>query len=533
MSTNDSGISRRHFLKLGAAAAGGLAFSGVKLPIGAFDAQVRTDLQGQIVVSLLGGSPPPQAVFDAMSKAYAAFRPNVKLIWEYPGLGSDTYPTWLGTQLAAKPIRPDVVSGSMFPTYQGYVDFDQDRATTNPFTNQEWDKDLDWDFYVFRNTLGKRIMLPDRAVHIFFFYNKDMFAKAGVQPPTTWDEFVDVCAKLKAALPDVAPVVANYIWQVPQWLIETHFDQMNIDWVNTVRAQDGDWNFDPTLDGAFKYDPTDANIHNKYTFSNQRFYAAVRDGKLRFDTPQVAEILRQQSRIFPKYATSDFFTIADPYPRFISQQAAIMYDGTWSLSTLSNDLKNLTPDRLTQIQKSLGATDFTLKQFAWGNFEMPSLTGPLVKTASKSIEASTGEYLSIIDKNVTQTALSLDFVQFWLSAPGQQPWVDALAAANQGFTGPLKVYGVKEPADVAALWKELKFLGNAEVTQNQFYLAITGGDLQTSAHAIWRAGLEGKTSPQDTAAALQKLIQDNFPAILKAAGLTNDDLNNPARQPGT
>jgi sorbitol/mannitol transport system substrate-binding protein len=43
----------------------------------------------------------------------------------------------------------------------------------------------------------------------FLMYNKDIFAAAGVEPPSdhpTWDEVVDIAAKLKAANPDVAAI---------------------------------------------------------------------------------------------------------------------------------------------------------------------------------------------------------------------------------------------------------------------------------------------------------------------------------------
>ena len=426
-----------------------------------------------------------------------------------------------------------MVAGNYFANFDGYLNFEQYRYLTNPHTGRMWGEDLDWDFFVSKKSDGTRFMLPTRAVHINFFYNQDMFTQAGVEPPTTWDEFEAVCAALQAALPNVAPVVANYIWQVPQWFAETAFDQYHINWVEAVRAQPGDWNYNPDLDGAFVFDPTDPDIHNKYSFSPQRFLRGLRDGELRFDTPEVAEIILQTGRIFPKYATSDFFVIADPYPRFIAQQAAIMYNGTWALSTLANDTASLSEERLATLREQLGTEDINIETFNWGTFEMPQMEGPLVQSPTRTVESATGEYISIIEKDQAQTDLSLDFVQWWLSYAGYQTWVDARFAEGVSFSGPLKVYDVVEPEEIQNLWRDVKFMGNAEINYNGFITSMTGGDLQTTARNIWKDGLEGTIAPEEAAAALQALMVDNFDTILQNSGLTNADLDNPARQPGT
>lgn len=59
--------------------------------------------------------------------------------------------------------------------------------------------------------LGKEILaantMPDGSIYSIhwncqlagYYYNKDMFAKAGITPAKTWDEFMSNCEKLKAA----------------------------------------------------------------------------------------------------------------------------------------------------------------------------------------------------------------------------------------------------------------------------------------------------------------------------------------------
>ncbi|WP_084614485.1 sugar ABC transporter substrate-binding protein [Nakamurella lactea] len=52
---------------------------------------------------------------------------------------------------------------------------------------------------------GKLYGMPWYAGVRSFVYNKDVFEKAGVQPPTTWDELVAAGEKIKSAVPDVVP----------------------------------------------------------------------------------------------------------------------------------------------------------------------------------------------------------------------------------------------------------------------------------------------------------------------------------------
>jgi ABC-type glycerol-3-phosphate transport system substrate-binding protein len=306
-------------------------------------------------------------------------------------------------------------------------------------------------------------------------------------------------------------------------------DQYHLDWIEVARAQEGDWNFNPDVDGNFVFDPNNPDIHNTYTFSDQRFWAAFRDGILTYDTPGLAEITRNVAKIFPKHATSDLFVINDIYPRFISGQAAIMYNGTWAVSSLVNDAQTITPEQLEAW--NLTAEDVNVPD--WGTFEMPPMEGPLVKSPVRSIESAAGEYISIIEKDQAQTDLSVDFVQFWLSYAGYQPFNDASVAAKVNFSGPLKVYDVEEPPEVTALWEGVKFLGNAEVPLNWQILYFSNDDLTTHSRDMWKTALEGNMSPEEFAAGLQKLVMDNFDTILESSGLTQADLDNPARQPGT
>lgn len=65
---------------------------------------------------------------------------------------------------------------------------------------------------------GKKYFLPLTQHYVPFFYNKAVFEKVGVTPPKTWEEFLEVCAKLKAA--GIVPIAlgSRERWPAQFWL---------------------------------------------------------------------------------------------------------------------------------------------------------------------------------------------------------------------------------------------------------------------------------------------------------------------------
>ncbi|MGW6276253.1 ABC transporter substrate-binding protein [Kribbella sp. NPDC055071] len=467
---------------------------------------------GQLVISTTTN--PPKAAQQALTDAYKKVQPGVEIVWETQEFsGSDAYTQFLTTQLAAKNPRPDFVSGVYAKTYSGYVDLDQYRTTTNPYTGQPWGQDINFDRGGSRNALGQLYQAATGVSHLSWVYNTELFAKAGVNPPTNWDEFADVCAKLKAA--GITPIAANYQWIVPQWLTEIYFDQYHVDWVNTVRAQKGDWNYNPDLDGKFSYDANDGAIHSKYTYSPQRLWQGIRDGKLRFDTPAMAELVGNLAKVFPKYATSDFFVMADVYPSLLKGNVAmIMADPLETQKTLTADF-----------------TSKSVKPFTVQTFDSPAMSGTLVKSKLRAIEPKGGDYVSIIKKDTQHTELAVDFAMFWLSKAGYQPYLDAEIGAGIEV-GTMGINGLTLPAAIQKQNDAVKFVGNAEVVLNQAWTAGADPTSKADLQGLLKKALQGSITPQAYASELQKYFHDNFDKMIAKLSLTKDDIDNPSRRPG-
>jgi multiple sugar transport system substrate-binding protein len=64
---------------------------------------------------------------------------------------------------------------------------------------------------------GHKYSLPLTQHFVAFFYNRKIFGSLGISPPATWDEFVNACAKIKAA--GIAPLAlgARERWPAQFW----------------------------------------------------------------------------------------------------------------------------------------------------------------------------------------------------------------------------------------------------------------------------------------------------------------------------
>ncbi|MCL2163397.1 MAG: extracellular solute-binding protein [Oscillospiraceae bacterium] len=83
----------------------------------------------------------------------------------------------------------------------------------------DWKSSFDQRTLDFNSRGGRVYGLPDEADLIGYFYNTELFESAGVTPPKTWDEFVEVCDKLLAAgITPVSMDTGDSAWLTNLWL---------------------------------------------------------------------------------------------------------------------------------------------------------------------------------------------------------------------------------------------------------------------------------------------------------------------------
>ncbi|MFF2317919.1 ABC transporter substrate-binding protein [Arthrobacter sp. NPDC058097] len=125
--------------------------------------------------------------------------PNVQVKLETVPAGSSGTYAKMRTALQAGSGAPDLAQIE----YQNLPEFVMDDSLIDlaPLgMADQADKFIDWQ--VAQSTFDSRIVaVPQASGPMGLYYRKDVFAKLGIKPPTTWQEYADAAAKVHAANP--------------------------------------------------------------------------------------------------------------------------------------------------------------------------------------------------------------------------------------------------------------------------------------------------------------------------------------------
>lgn len=250
-----------------------------------------------------GDSPSDRWFRDAVECFNARYAGKIKVIVEYVP-GQHDYVSKLKTEYAASGTLPPIVTLKRDPTLAKLWIEKDELVDLKPY----FEASPDWQAISLKDSVdlntvnGKLIAAPDTFVTaIGYFYNKELFAKAGIkQTPQTWDEFFAALEQLKAAgIPALALHTDDTGWS-PMLLFEALL----------ARTQEG------------------------RDFLNQRFPD-------NFGYPYMVEAAKDLAKLF-QYTTPD--ALGAKYPiaanNFLNGKAAIMPNGPWMIADFRDPSKS-------------------------------------------------------------------------------------------------------------------------------------------------------------------------------------------------
>jgi ABC-type glycerol-3-phosphate transport system substrate-binding protein len=493
---------------------------------------------------------PTESGVQAVIDAYGKYQPNVEVTYN-PSLGSG-YGSWLANELQSPQIMADIVT-SDYATSLRYVDMGLYRNRYNQYTGNRFRDDYDFDTVKLQNALGQQTVIYSQEAQVLMFYNKDMYRAAGLverdaggnpvlggdgkpvcREPKTYDELMDACAALSAAGKkpyEIGAVFSHY--KLQQWTYEFWLDQYSRDLVEYARAQSGDWNYNPDLDEAWAFDPSDPynDAPSVVTRNTARFFNSFETGKFAFNSPafkpRYAEFLKKL-HAFNQYNASGWQTCGDEYQPFLRSEFAMFLSVAGEYFTLEKDMRTML-DR--------GIID---GMFEFGAFMMPGITGGLTQGGVRNISNGSGEGVGIIQKNQRQTELALDFIMFWFSEPGYKAFMEGAQAANRWKPGGnILIRNVEkyQPQTLTDFFKGYSGKGNAENRLNSLYAFSLpqGGTNSRIVYNRFMQFLESGGSDGDVDSFIeeyQSLSKSHLKSTAEANGLKWENVLFPANKPG-
>lgn len=228
-----------------------------------------------------------------ISVAYKKFAPNVTIEVEQ-FKSSDDYENAMKIRFAAGEY-PDLFGMKPYMLAR-YGDMMMDLSGQPAITNSL--------FPDAAKVNGRVVAAAGNALNEYVFYNKSLFAKAGVQVPQTWPEFIAVVKKLKAA--GITPIVmgAKDVWPTYPFT----------EYMPALESGNGEyWNLMATQDEPFK---AGTGIYKAY----KKFEELVKAGA--FDVKSAIGLGFDQAKL-----------------QFAAKKGAMMAAGMWFYTDFKDNIK--------------------------------------------------------------------------------------------------------------------------------------------------------------------------------------------------
>lgn len=502
------------------------------------DVDVATGTDENTITICTTNDPGKEAAWTALANAYMEKHPDIKVVVDLKA--SENYDQWVQTAFTSEEPTADIVNINLAGdakkgesiNYMEYIDND------SPYSDGTWGEQFDVSKQTINMADNSFDALSLDTVQVIWLYNADIFKEVGVEAPTTWDELIDVCGKIQEAGYQPIAIDGDYnsfYAQTMGWLAQIYEDQTNRSDVEITRAQEGDFCYDPDIDGEWSYDPSDPynDDADHVTQNPVRAFAAVKDGIRRGDTDGMKAVWTNFAKVFPEYAGGDSFfgtNFNGAKTLFYQGKAAMMVNLASGVVEYNNDMKAL--DSGEEVEDSEGNAIENVQKFTLGTFNMPSMEGDVFEAKVRTIEVSNG-FVGCISKDQTHDDKVVDFLMYYSSSEGQSVYIDAGLEDGMVPAGMSLVYDVSYPDEIQNAFDSLELIGNVQKDFNN-QLARGIGESADNFRNFYEYSydlLTGEIDADTWAEKHQENIMSHLTDAMAEKGVGESDLANPQNEP--
>lgn len=399
-----------------------------------------------------------------VAKDYTALHPETTVEIEIIADGGTYAQNWKTKMAANRKTAADIIHTNLmgdeaeFTTKGWFTALDGLINEQNPYNDNKKVRDAIDAKYVnmAMNATGKTAHLPFDLVGLSLYYNKDIFKKVGIKAPTTYQELINVCQKLKDAgyeNPIGATVFAD-------WMKSSMMDSANRAMIEKMITLPGDGRWDEKAMASnlkVKYSPNNPDFDSMAIIDPEKALLVRRD----FDrTSKSSKYIWETYKKVTKYFQQGFLSPdgVGVYNQFLAQRTPIYIDGSWTVGKLSFDVKKLMKD----------------KRFNWATFPFPQLDAAAGTSAKVRGLLVPGHKLGISQKNDKDLYYrAADFLKYMYSPKVAQKIYEITIDKGELVQGPPLVQGVKVSSEILGYLDGFKVAGSMRWEYGDLELGTT------------------------------------------------------------
>ncbi len=164
--------------------------------------------------------PEPRAADAELVKMFMEKYPDIEVV--HSTVAHEDFKQAIRAYLTAS-TPPDVMTWFAGNRARFFIDKGLIMDISDVWADQGWNETYPAGFRALSSVDGKQYFLPASWYWWGIYYSKSTFEKYGLQEPTTWDEFLQVCETLKANGVTPLTIGTKYRWTAAAW-----FDYLNM-----------------------------------------------------------------------------------------------------------------------------------------------------------------------------------------------------------------------------------------------------------------------------------------------------------------